>query len=431
LVRKTGQIVGRGRHRWLVRVFLGRDRETRRRRYLSRTVHGPVRQAQTYLNKVLRERDLGRQVEGGTITMNEFLDRWLETAAKPRLREKSYHSYQSLLRGYIRPVLGEKILSAISPLDVQSACQKMLERGLSARTIRYAYSVLRSAMRQAIRWRLLLEDPTNGAQLPRLRRREMRVLNAQQSRLFLEAGLKTHFGPVFAFALTTATRPSEYLGLRWQDINWDGETVAVVRTLVRSNGNWHFADTKRTRSRRVIKLQTWVLELLRSLRAKGNTTPPNHCSPDMEELIFTTPSGRPIHSDKLAKNFKSILERAGLPLIRLYDLRHTGATLALAAGVPPKVVSEQLGHASAAFTLDIYSHVLPHMQEQAAMKVEEILLGRAPRQPSGRTGRKKGQLEGKAKKLPGTVGAAPQRSPGRLEREAVSPYVRREGMMGS
>ena len=120
------------------------------------------------------------------------------------------------------------------------------------------------------------------------------MLNAEQSRLFLEAALKTHFGPVLAFALTTATRPSEYLGLRWQDINWEGETVAVVRTLVRSDGNWHFADTKRTRSRRVIKLQTWVLELLKSLRAKGKTNPRCSCPPDMEELIFTTPSGQPI-----------------------------------------------------------------------------------------------------------------------------------------
>ncbi len=203
LARKTGQIVGRGRHRWLVRVFLGRDRETRCRRYLSRTVHGPVRQAQSYLNKVLRERDLGRQVEGAKVTLDEFLDRWLATAAKPKLRDKSYQSYESLLRRYIRPALGERILSVITPLDVQDAYQRMIDRGLSARTVRYTHSVLRSAMRQAIRWRLLLQDPTDGAQLPRLGRREMRVLNIEQSRIFLEDALKTHYGPVFAVALTT------------------------------------------------------------------------------------------------------------------------------------------------------------------------------------------------------------------------------------
>jgi len=139
LARKTGQIVGRGPRRWLVRVFLGRDRESRRRRYLSRTVHGPVRQAQSYLDKVLRDRDLGRRVEGVTVTLDEFLDRWLDTAAKPKLRDKSYESYESLLRRYIRPVLGGRILSAVTPLDVQGAYQKMIDRGLSSRTVRYTH----------------------------------------------------------------------------------------------------------------------------------------------------------------------------------------------------------------------------------------------------------------------------------------------------
>ena len=366
--------MGRGRHRWLVRVFLGRDHQTRRRRYFSRTVHGPVRQAQTYLNKVLRERDLGRQVEGVTVTLDEFLNRWLDTAAKPKLREKSYRSYESLLGRYIRPVLGEKLLSAISPLDMQDAYQRIIDRGLSSRTVRYAHSVLRSAMRQAIRWRLLAQDPTDGAQLPRLRRREMRVLSAAQSRAFLSVALKTHYGPVLAVALTTGMRPSEYLALKWQDIDWDRGTASVVRTLERSAGGWRFAETKRARSRRIIKFQDWVLETLKNLQAR--TIRRRGCSrPDNPELVFTSPAGHPIYSDKLAKRFKAILGHNGLPMIRLYDLRHTAATLALSAGVPPKVVAEQLGHASAAFTLDVYSHLLPHMQEEAAIKVEQILAG--------------------------------------------------------
>jgi integrase len=376
LARKTGQIVGRGRHRWLVRVFLGRDRETRKRRYHGRIVRGPVRHAQSYLNKVLRDRDLGRQVESTPITLNEYLDRWLETAAKPRLREKSYRSYESLLRRYVRPPLGPRNLAAICPLDIQAVYRQLSECGLSARTVRYTHSVLRSSMRQAIRWRLLAEDPTNGAQLPRHRRRELRVLTAEQSRLFLETAMQTAYGPVFAIALTTAARPSEYLALKWQDINWERGTVSIARTLERVRG-WRFAETKRARSRRVIKLQEWVLELLKDLHATTKSKPIENSWLGTANLIFTTPSGRPIDSDKLARQIKSILEQAGLPMIRLYDLRHTGATLALAAGVPPKVVSEQLGHASAAFTLDIYSHVLPHMQEEAAAKVEAVLTGRS------------------------------------------------------
>jgi len=375
LARKTGQIVGRGRHRWLVRVYLGRDRETRKRRYHSRMVHGPVRHAQIYLNKVLREHDLGRQVDGAQVTLNEYLDRWLETAAKPRLREKSYRSYESLLRKYVRPSLGPRNLAAICPLDIQAVYQELFERGLSARTVRYTHSVLRSAMRQAIRWRLLAEDPTNGAQLPRQRRRELRVLTAAQSRRFLETAMKTPYGPIFAVALTTAARPSEYLALKWQDINWERGTVSIARTLERVRGGWRFAETKRARSRRSIKLQEWVLELLQDLSTKTNLNTACGGWHGAAGLIFTTPSGRPIHADRLAKTFKSVLRNAGLPAIRLYDLRHTGATLALAAGVPPKVASEQLGHASAAFTLDIYSHVLPHMQEEAAAKVEAVLMG--------------------------------------------------------
>ena len=371
MARRVGQIVSRGRRRWLVRVFLGRDRTTRKRRYHNRTIHGTSRRAHEYLTKMLRERDLGRGLEESEITLGEFLDRWLEMAAKPKLRDKSYRSYEGLLRRYIRPSIGDRVLSAVTPLDLQDAYQQLVNRGLSSRTVRYTHSVLRSAMRQAIRWRLLLQDPTEGAQLPRLGRREMRVLNIEQARIFLEDALKTHYGPVFAVALTTGMRPSEYLGLKWPDIDWERGTVGVVRTLEKVKGSWRFADTKRDRSRRVIKLQEWVLENLKGLHA-GRLRP--KCgTPEAADLVFTTPAGCPIHSDKLAQRFKATLREAGLPTIRLYDLRHTAATLALSAGVPPKVVAEQLGHASAAFTLDIYSHVLPHMQAGAASRVEALL----------------------------------------------------------
>ena len=302
---------------------------------------------------MLRERDLGRGLEGSEITLNEFLDRWLETAAKPKLREKSYKSYESLMRRYIRPALGEKILAAITPLDMQSAYQRLINRGLSPRTIRYTHSVLRSAIRQAIRWRLLAQDPTDGAQLPRLGRREMLVLNSEQARTFLEAALKTHYGLVFTVALTTGMRPSEYLGLKWTDIDWGRGTVGVVRTLEKVKGSWRFANTKRDRSRRIIKLQEWVLENLNGLHARRPR--PKCDAPEAADLVFTTPTGRPIHSDKLAQRFKAMLREARLPTMRLYDLRHTAATLALSVGVPPKVVAEQLGHASAAFTLDVTS----------------------------------------------------------------------------
>jgi len=169
-------------------------------------------------------------------------------------------------------------------------------------------------------------------------------------------------------------RPSEYLALCWRDIDWDRGTISVVRTLHRNEGQWTFADTKRVRSRRVVKLQMWVLDLLRKLKG-GVGEAEAACESVFADLIFTTTRGAPTSEEYLVKkHFKPLLREAGLPNIRLYDLRHTSATLALAVGVAPKVVSEQLGHASAAFTLDTYSHVLPHMQDEAAAKMEAALL---------------------------------------------------------
>ena len=188
----------------------------------------------------------------------------------------------------------------------------------------------------------------------------------------LTADLATPHGPVLAVALTTGMRPSEYLGLKWQDIDWTRQTVSVVRSVRRLDGRWCFCDTKRSRSRRPIKLQRWIVALLRDLQTRASA---NNLCPEADGLVFKTASGRPINADYLARHFRSILDVAGLPRIRLYDLRHSAATIALAAGVSPKVVSEQLGHASTAFTLDTYAHVLRHMQDEAVARVEAVLLG--------------------------------------------------------
>jgi integrase len=182
-------------------------------------------------------------------------------------------------------------------------------------------------------------------------------------------------------------RPSEYLALKWPDVSFSKGTVSIARTLEPiKGGGWRFADTKRARSRRLVKLQASVLKLLADYR----DTPARERDPGngdvAADLIFVNSNGNPLNERNLVqRNFQVILDRAKLPRIRLYDLRHTAATLALGAGVPAKVVSEQLGHASVAFTLDTYSHVLPHMQEAAAAQVEALLFGPAPKKHVARS----------------------------------------------
>jgi len=161
----------------------------------------------------------------------------------------------------------------------------MIERGLSARTVRYTHVVLRSALRQALQWHLLLENPADGVKPPQQVRSEMRVLSAWQARTFLRTARTTRYGPVLSVALTTGMRPSEYLALKWQDIDWARQTVSVVRSVRKLNRRWSFTDTKRSRSRRVIKLQNWIVALLRDLHT---TTSANNSCSEAFDLVFKT-----------------------------------------------------------------------------------------------------------------------------------------------
>jgi len=367
MARKVGQIVRRGSSTWLVRVYTGRDVETQKRTYLNQTIYGALRDAQAHLNKLLGERDRGRRLDSSKQTLNQYLDRWLELCAKPRLRAKSLKDYEGLLRRYVRPGLGPKALASISAFDIQTLYGDLLVRGLSARSIRYTHAVLRSALKQATRWNLILSNPADSLDLPRQDRGHIGVLNVEQARTFVKTISAHPHCSLFALALTTGMRPSEYLGLTWNDLDLDRGTVSVSHTLEWRKGGWQFAETKRSRSRRLVKLQTWVVALLREQVLKEKEA-------RGDALVFRAQRGGPIRESRFVQeHFKPLLKSAELPAIRLYDLRHTCATISLIAGVSPKVISEQLGHASVAFTLDVYSHVLPHMQDAAADKVQALL----------------------------------------------------------
>jgi integrase len=384
---KAGQIIPRGERTWLVRVFMGRDSESGKRKYVNKTIHGTLRDAQAYLSRSQRDRDLGVFFEPSRMSLDGYLDKWLETAAKPKLRAKTHRDYEALLRRYVRPVLGSRPVSRIEPLEIQSLYADMQERGLSARTVRFTHAVMRAALHQAVKWRLILQNPCESVDLPKQARGEIQVLNPQQARDFLKEAAQDRYHVLFAVALTTGMRPSEYLALKWPDVNFSKGTVSVARTLEPiKGGGWRFADTKRARSRRLVKLQGSILKLLADYRdAQAPERAAGVGDVAAADLIFVNTNGNPVNERNLVqRNFQVILERAQLPRIRLYDLRHTAATLALGAGVPAKVVSEQLGHASVAFTLDTYSHVLPHMQEAAAAQMEALLFESAPKKRAAR-----------------------------------------------
>lgn len=226
MARKTGQIVGRGHRTWLVRVYNGRDPETRKRKYLNQTVHGGLRDAQAHLNKMLGERDCGRNLDSSKQTLNQYLDRWLEVCARPRLRTKSFQDYKGLLRRYVRPRLGTKVLVTVSAFDIQALYRELIDRSLSARTVRYTHAVLRSALKQAARWNLIPANPADLVDLPRQDRRRVGVFSVEQARTFTKAIAGHRYEALFALAMTTGLRPSEYLGLTWNDLDLDRGIVS-------------------------------------------------------------------------------------------------------------------------------------------------------------------------------------------------------------
>lgn len=373
MARKLGQIIARGQNTWLVRIYQGRDPKTGTRKYLNQTIHGPFREAQRFLNLKLQQRDLNRTPRAAAITLNQFLDEWLATSAKPRLRARTFHDYESLLRLYIRPALGTRLIGTIGQMDMQGLYAEMFARGLSARTIEYTNAVLESAFRQAVRWRMLADDPCAGVDLPRVKRKEMEALSVEECRRFLSVAEESEWYALFALALTTGMRPSEYLALRWSDIDWKRGAVSVSRTIQVSGSAWAFDDTKRKRSRRVVKLQSFVLGAIHALREKQGAEGEGNCFP-ANELIFVNGTGMPLRQRVVKREFRRLLAKAEIRSVRLYDLRHTAATLGIAAGVSVKVISDQLGHASISFTLERYSHVLPSIQDEAAAKVERLLV---------------------------------------------------------
>ena len=377
----AGQIIKRGDRTWLVRIFMGRDAKGKQI-FHHKTIHGTKKDAEQYRNKAIREKDLGTFIEPSPITVDDYMKKWLETAARPRLRDNTYREYEGLLCRYVSPTLGGKRLSDVRPLDIQSLYTSMSEKNLSARTVRFTHSVLSSAFKQAVRWRMLLQNPCGSVELPRKVSQEMQSLTPIEAARFLAEAASDRWVALFVLALATGLRPSEYFGLKWSDVDLEQGLVTVQRSLIwRSykSGDWYFGEPKTPRSRRRIPLPSSVVRaLIQHKRRQAEERLKEGAAYKNLDLVFATSEGQPlIRLNVIQKHFKPILERAKLPAtLRLYDLRHTCATLLLAANENPKVVSERLGHSSITLTMDVYSHFLPDMQQGASDKLERILFSK-------------------------------------------------------
>ncbi len=377
----AGTITKRGKDTWRVRIAFGVDSTGKRLTY-SKTIHGSKKDAEKFLTAKLREKDLGTFVQSSAIDLDQYLDEWLSGPAIPRRTRSTLNNYKDILRLYVRPVLGPRRLADIKLLDVQKLCMDLSSSGKSASTVRNAHSVLSAAFKQAIKEHKLAVNPCAGVELPKKKRTEMKSLTSEEARSFLAACVSDKYGCLFSLALVSGMRPEEYLGLKWTDLDFERETISVQRALIRSKakgGGWYFDKTKTEKSRRQIPMPSGIFEMLKAHRK----TQLEHMmllgtEYERNDLVFANEFGRPLDLKNLRdRGFHRILKAAGLSgrSIRVYDLRHTTATLMLANGENPKVVSERLGHASIAITMDTYSHVLPDIQKDATERLAKTLFG--------------------------------------------------------
>jgi len=355
-------------------------------RYTVYTTTGPKRkpvygrtraEAAEKLAKALADREGTRfTFDARNLTVGRYLARWLEDNVQGSVKPITYESYERLVRGHVNPALGHLKLKALTPPHVRALYRSKLEAGLAPRTVQYIHAVLNRALKAAVNDSLIPRNVCKEVGSPKVQREEMQYLTREEVRVFFEAAREDRLEALYILAVTTGLRQGELLGLKWEDVDFEAGKISVQRTLSAAKNDSTFNSPKRNKSRRGVKLATLAQEALRAHRER-----------QLEErekldglwqdhgLVFASTIGTPLNRHNVfGRSFKPLLNKAGLPhTVRFHDLRHTCATLLCSKNVNPKVVKEMLGHANISQTMDIYSHVLPNMQDEAAAAMESAL----------------------------------------------------------
>ncbi len=311
--------------------------------------------------------------ESQDLSVNHYLQEWL-AHSRGRVRATTYQGYESLIRCYASPALGEVPLTELSPLDIQRLYSSLLvpERHLSSGTVLNLHLVLTQALGQAVRWGILSSNPAKGAQPPRPVRPEPVVVDTALASRIVEALQGSAVELPGMIAIATGMRRGEILALRWADLEPDRTHAQVRRTLHTTGRGLQFSEPKTRRSRRSVALPRMLRPCLARHRLDAEARRSNDGTWQDLDLVIDRGDGGPLNPGTLSSRWRLFLRRSGLPHVRFHDLRHAHATLMLLQGVHPKVVSERLGHASVGITLDLYSHVLPSMQQDAVRAFDEL-----------------------------------------------------------
>ena len=363
-------------------VDIGPDPETGRRRQKWHRGHDTAKAAERHLTEILGQLDSDAYVEPSKLTLGAFLvEDWIPSLSRER-RAGTVSLYETTIRAYVLPHLGATRLQSVTPKTLNDVYDILLahggkgERPLARKTVLNVHTTLRTALEDAVRWGKITRNPAELAAPPRPREHEMRTWTSAELRTFLEAAREDRLYAAWLLAATTGLRRGEALAIRWRDVELNTGRVSIRRALVLVNGRAEFSEPKTPKSRRSVPLAPEAVAALLAHRkvqaAERLASGPGYNDSD---LVFAREDGSFVSPDWFGRRFERLARTAGVPTIRFHDLRHTFATLALAAGVHAKVVSEILGHSKIGITLDTYSHAVPVLQEQATATVAKLIFG--------------------------------------------------------
>lgn len=360
--RGEGSIFQRADGRWCASVSAGFNGDGKRRR---RDVYGATKKE---VQDKLKE--LGQHAgcigEAGAMTMSALLSRWLD-AKGAKVQPSTHLRYKIIVDKHLVPRVGKWKVVTVAPVHIEQLYAEMNRDGVSARNRQLAGVVLTNAFNYAVRLKLVPYNPAREIDKPRSARKELRTWTAEQAGAFLKATEFDRLHALYVLALATGMRQGELFALEWSDVDFAGGYLSVRRSLEDIGGTLRVKETKTGKGRRV-DLPAFALDALHAHRkamlAEGHRT----------AIVFVDGDGGYLRRPNvLRRSFVPAMRKAEVPEIRFHDLRHSAATLLLAAGENVKVVSERLGHATTKITLDVYAHVLPTMQKSAADRMQKLL----------------------------------------------------------
>jgi integrase len=377
----------RGKNSWSVRVYMGYDARTKKRRYVRVTIRGSYKDAQRVRAELLRQREEHRLAGrgAGRITVAEFLRQWLK-GREGSLAPTSVVRYRQWLELHVIPYVGHLRLRQLTPLDVQACLTAAREKGLGPATVRYVRQVLRAALQQAVEMGVIAENPCDRVKPDRQRPPQREMPSLQQIGRLLAAASGSRWGPLVMLALATGMRLGELLGLRWGDVDTGAGVIRVQRQVVYLRGQLMEGPAK-AGSARAVPLGRWARQALERQRELWRQEVGRDPSP--EERVFIGRRGTEATPWMVEKAFRDMVGDAGLQRLRLHDLRHLAASLMVGQGASVRAVAEVLGHRRPSITLDVYSHVLAGGGRQAVGLLDEAI----EEAMSGGNARRSGQEE--------------------------------------